>query len=129
MINLHHIIDRYQIGFGITGLSTLFFFFTFQKSILAYIPSNKFKDEKFKLKWSVLFCAFGVFGQGIITMEEGAIDGVSGTNSTNSSSEEIGEGEIAWSPGRQSIIHQLLAAVFFMAAFFHGYTAINVYFN
>ena len=38
----------YQIGFGLTGLSTAGFFFTFQKSILEYIPSTpqSLQDEK-----------------------------------------------------------------------------------
>jgi len=109
----------YQIGFTLTGLSTLLFFFTFQSSILSYIP-NEFDGEKKKMKWTVLLCAAGVTGQGIITMEESAIAGITSPNE---------EGEIAWQPGQQSAIHQLLAAVFFMAAMYHGITAVQVYFN
>eukprot|EP01083_Nonionella_stella_P272881 925599_1 len=109
----------YQIGFGITGLVTLLFFFTFQTSILQYIP-NKFADEKSKLKWTVLAAAFGVFGQGVITMEESAIEGITNVNADN---------EVQWKPGTQSIIHQLLAAVFFISAMFHGWSAITVYSN
>ena len=117
----------YQIGFGLTGLSTLGFFFTFQKSILEYIPSvpQSFVDEKRKLKWSVLLCAIGVFGQGIITMEESAINGITG--SADNKGIGVNEEGIAWKPGRQSIIHQLLAAVFFMAAMFHGWSSIQIY--
>merc|ERR1712176_308866 len=89
----------YQIGFAITGLSTLLFYFTFQTSILAHIPSPQFDDEISKLKWTVLAASIGVCGQGIINMEESAIDGITKPNI---------DGQIAWQPGTQSIIHQLL---------------------
>ena len=112
----------YQIGFATTGLSTLLFFFTFQRSILAHIPDGAFGGEKAKLKWTVLFCAIGVAGQGVVTMEESAIRGITGTRSE-------GQGEIGWQPGAQSVVHQLLAAMFFGAAMFHGWTAIQVYFR
>ena len=110
----------YQIGFALTGLCTLLFFFTFQTSILAHIPTTEFAEEKTKLKWTVLAAAIGVFGQGVINMEESAIEGITNTNKDQN---------IEWQPGYQSIIHQLLAAVFFMSAMFHGWTAIAVYNN
>jgi len=109
----------YQIGFTITGLSTMLFFFTFQSSILRHIP-DEYGNEKKKMKWTVLLCAVGVIGQGVITMEEGAIAAITTPNEA---------GQIAWEPGRQSTIHQLLAAVFFMAAMYHGITAVQVYFS
>eukprot|EP01084_Bolivina_argentea_P197543 338513_1 len=111
----------YQIGFGLTGLSTLLFFFTFQTSILAYIPVQEFPDEVNKLKWTVLVAAFGVFGQGVITMEADALQSFTAVQSE--------EDKIDWQPGRQSIIHQLLAAVFFVACMFHGWSAMTVYSN
>eukprot|EP01083_Nonionella_stella_P113515 334675_1 len=111
----------YQIGFGLTGLSTLLFFFTFQTSILAYIPVQQFPDEVNKLKWTVLVAAFGVFGQGVITMEADALQSFAETDPE--------EDKIDWKPGTQSIIHQLLAAVFFVACMFHGWSAITVYNN
>eukprot|EP00484_Ammonia_sp_Unknown_P029472 CAMPEP_0197035730 /NCGR_PEP_ID=MMETSP1384-20130603/13444_1 /TAXON_ID=29189 /ORGANISM="Ammonia sp." /LENGTH=268 /DNA_ID=CAMNT_0042465825 /DNA_START=30 /DNA_END=836 /DNA_ORIENTATION=+ len=114
----------YQIGFALTGLSTLLFYFTFQTSILRYIPAEQFKDERVKLQWSVLLAAFGVFGQGVITMEESAIDGI-----TKPGQQAADDTNVQWQPGRQSMIHQLLAAVFFMACMFHGFNAITVYKN
>mmetsp|Transcript_25062 Transcript_25062/g.40665 ORF Transcript_25062/g.40665 Transcript_25062/m.40665 type:complete len:265 (+) Transcript_25062:52-846(+) len=107
----------YQIGFAATGLSTLLFFITFQRSILRYIPGGQFQAEKRKLKWTVLFAAFGIFGQGVITMEESAINGITKTS----------DASVQWQPGSQSIIHQALAAVFFISAMIHGYNAIVVY--
>jgi len=109
----------YQIGFAVTGLSTVLFFFSFQSSILRHIPET-FRDEKNKMKWTVLLCAVGVAGQGVVTMEEGAIDGIT---------RPTANGEIAWEPGTQSVAHQLLAAMFFMGAMYHGITAVQVYFR
>ena len=109
----------YQIGFAITGFCVLLFFFTFQISILKYIP-EEFASEKRKMKWTVLLCAIGIVGQGVITMEEDAIVGITSVDK---------DGNIAWQPGKQSIIHQLFAGVFFMAAMYHGVTAVQVYFN
>lgn len=113
----------YQIGFTITGLLTILNYYTFSYTILKYINNTKELNEiKYKLHISLLFIAFGVIGQGIITMESDAI------NYITKSAEENPE-KINWKPGMQSIIHQLLAMVFFMASMYHGFTSIQLYFN
>jgi len=109
----------YQIGFGTTGISVIIFYYSFSDMILKYILPNEFVSEKSIMLKTILFCAIGVFGQGIITMDIDALQ-------TLANPESIPKD---WKPSTQSTIHQLLAAVFFMAAMYHGIQTLNVYYR
>ena len=87
-------------------------------------------NTKRNLKVSILLCALGVFGQGIITMDTDALDMVLSMDRSSSSSKDSSKDteSVQFTPNWQSTIHQLLAAVFFMAAMFHGMTCVRLLF-
>ena len=142
----------YQIGFGLTGLFTLLFYYTYPYTILQYITLNNINntinnntntnnnnnntnkndeiknnksllaDYKWKLHNSILVCSVGIFGQGIITMEFDAIKYMTNVDVIKSNT-------IEWKPGMQSIIHQVFALAFFIGSLYHGINCIQLYFN
>lgn len=136
----------YQIGFTLTALSVVFFYQTFNQSILYLIPTRNnnnssnntsyrnvnasnnnnqeydYSTSKKILKYTVLICAFGVLMQGLITMDETILNFLLDF-------EKNGVDLSKYKPSTQTSLHQMFAGVFFMAAMVHGITSVRVYFQ
>eukprot|EP01084_Bolivina_argentea_P164429 285865_1 len=107
----------YQIGFTITALSLLLFYFTFQNGILKVLPiSHKISINT--LKFTILSCAIGVFGQGIITLNDDVVNILTNENEIEN-----------YVPSNTDILHQLLAMIFFLSGLIHGIVSTFVYFK
>lgn len=65
-------VDRiYHIGFSITGVCIFLFYFTFQNGVLKILPFHNGSHFCINiLKYTILLCGFGIFGQGIITLND-----------------------------------------------------------
>ena len=106
----------YQIGFTITSLSTLLFYFTFKNGLLKVLPYNGYHKTIKSLKYTILLCAIGVFGQGIITLSDDVVDILIKDDGIDN-----------YIPSWQSIVHQLCALLFFISGLFHGIICIILY--
>lgn len=108
----------YMIGFTITAFSTLLFYFTFQNGLLKVLPYNGYTLSIKTLKYTILLCAIGVFGQGIITLTDDLANIL------------INENEIDnYVPSNTDILHQLCALLFFFSGLIHGIVSCVVYFK
>ena len=113
----------YQIGFSLTTLFMILFYFAFRHSIIMsqHIDIMPFKKEHKclinTLKYSFVSSIIGLLGQGVVTMSPESLDSVSTDDGTY------------WMPDTKTIIHQSFAFLFFLFAIIHIIVSMNLYFK
>ncbi len=108
----------YQIGFSITFIALLLFFFSYRYFLNAIIGDKvKYKWSKFIMLYSIIGASIGLLIQGLITMTEEPLNYLEYGNMSE------------WKPDSQSIIHQSFAALLFIFAVIHQITVIQFYFR
>ena len=108
----------YQIGFTLTALSTFLFRITFSNGLLSVLPYNGFSTSISILKSSIIFCALGVLGQGLITLSPELVTILVDDDNVDN-----------YVPDTRSILHQLAALVFFVEGLVHGIVSVRLYFK
>ena len=108
----------YQIGFTITALSTLLFRVTFANGLISVLPYHGFSKSISTLKHTIIICAVGVLGQGLITLSPDLVFILVEENDIDH-----------FVPDTQSIIHQLAALLFFGGGLVHGIVSVRLYWN